>query len=161
MANFPSFGEYVKKRVNYVYLDLTQGSKQYLQEFSKNNGLENFKDYEGNYSAADPSSRYHCTLWYSKTGFAEHGVFYFEPIVAKVSRWQIFGKVDSFLVLELEKNKQIEKLRGLFLSCGFTSDFPTFRPHVTLINHYDRNCVPRIQCPKYVEFNKMVVTESY
>lgn len=79
---------------------------------------------------------YHCTVIYSKKPLKNFDKSYLDralPLQATANRWTLFN---TCLVLEIESNNLTRLNRTITRVYGATSDYPTYRPHITVDQNY-------------------------
>ena len=152
-----TFAEYIKNRKIFISIAATDEYSTYLEKFARENGLYNGLDHSGN-----PTNdlKYHVTLWYSSTGWLDYNQSQMPEIEIPVENWELLGKRKEHLTLKLIDNGWLEGLKDHFGQYGLTSEWPTFKPHMTLVYNYNKRRIPNIKPPKTVRLGQVYAEET-
>jgi 2'-5' RNA ligase len=106
----------------YVSTKFTLETDDKLYEFIKANNIP----------LNHAKKHYHCTLVYSKSDFPYIHSILLNNTRARAAGWDVFGVGDnSVLVLRIESKELHERNKEL-MELGATSDFPDYKPHITV-----------------------------
>lgn len=120
----------------YVSMDLTEYSKKELDDFVESK--LNLKE------RVDPST-YHITLCYSRTPVpqAERLKGVLTPTAAHPASYEVFPtKTDGFCLVLRVRYAFAEKINADLTKLGATSDYPEYKPHLTLAYNISQKIDP-------------------
>lgn len=154
---------YILNRRVFVGLIPTEESNQEIDNFVKENGLYNGLNYEG---IPVDNINYHVTLWYSRKGRLSTGEYLIDtPLTIETQGMEILGLKNDYLTLKMISNSRLKTMHAVYGERGgLISDWPKFKPHLTIVNKYTKNRIPNIhlsKIPKRIEFDKVVIKESF
>lgn len=119
----------------YVSTKFTLETDDLLYEFVKANNIP----------LNHAKKHYHCTLVYSRADFPYVHSILLNNTRAKAAGWEVFGAGDnSVLVLRIESRELHERNKEL-MELGATSDFPDYKPHITVAcedKEFDHTILP-------------------
>ena len=156
LATLSQFAQH--KDGTYVSMDLSQESRELLDNFVEMNlGLT---------ERVDPST-YHITVIYSRTGVpsAEHYAGYGNEQPARVTGYEIFPtKNDGKCLVMRLQHPFAELLNKRLTAEGATSDYPEYKPHMTLAyditQEIDPSTLPIPQFPLTFDSVKVAPLET-
>lgn len=130
------FKNYIKhakhKDGTYVSMLMSDKCKKQLEKFVKSNlKLNEYVD----------KSEYHCTIIYSRTPVPEaEDVSYPEIIHARCYGYEVFPTKDGNKCLVMRLNcSQVNDVNSKLTQLGATSDYSSYKPHVTVCYDYKSN----------------------
>lgn len=120
--------------VDFCKLELDAQTEQNLYEFCLDNrlGLANSVHH---YELQPKDFKFHLTIMYSKTLSEEFEdkTLLFGPHVLKPTEFAMFGPDNDMLVLKIDPDGVLTDLHEHYVHrYGHVSDFPMFRPHITI-----------------------------
>ena len=115
------------KNGTYVCFNVSDESAKELNEWCQEHDIH-----------VSSPSEFHCTLIYSKTPIKEFSKFHGLKILveSKIKGWELFGEDENILVLSIESD-DLTKINDLMIKCGATSDYDTYKPHVTICTEHE------------------------
>lgn len=152
---FKTLRDYMRHREGtYAQLDMSDQSKMMLDNF-----LNSVLD--PRLERTDPAS-YHTTVIYSRTPVprAEEYIGSYHDSYATPIRWEVFKTKNDGKCLVLKLKFPIaEHLNKIFQSMGATSDYPEYKPHVTVAYDFSLELEPEeISVPEFkLHFQKLDV----
>lgn len=156
--SFYSFKEFLQNRRIFVALKLSESDSKMIDDFLKGNNLKNNLNHDGNYV---DNLMYHMTLWYSKTGHSVEKNDEISPITLDVENWELLGKNKEHLTLKMKKSNMLNDMKSHWDSYGLTSDWPSFKPHMTCVYHYKKSKIPKIKPPKTLTFDRIIIEDTF
>lgn len=156
-----SFKDFIDYRRTFIALGVSAEQNQELIDFKRIYGIENNRSYSGQ-SISPEEFYHHITVMYSRKGQASPTD---EPLKEKVilqtDGWELLGPKKDALTIKFKPNVELENMFKYYKIRGLVSDWPTFKPHLSLAYGYDKKKVPRISPPSTITFDALKIEETY
>ena len=148
MISFTKFLSSYKKKFVCVYFN--EATNKLLFDYATSNNLDLSVKY--NDTKQDPKDfDFHITIFYSNTPTSIPNIDVDIPeFEVYCSHLSLFGNNKDILVVEIAPHPTLSTLNQLFYSLGMRSDFPDFKPHISLCyekKDYDLSQFPEIDFP--------------
>lgn len=154
-----TFKDYISHRRTFVSVGVSETQQQELVDFKRIAGLENNKDFGGEY--IDPMDFYHhITILYSSKGHADTTDERIESFELETDGWELLGRDKDCLTIRFKQDPKLISMKEKYESKGLISDWPTFKPHLTLVYNYKKTKVPRVKPPKSIIFDRLFIEET-
>jgi len=145
----------------YARVEYTTDSAKYLRRYCLTNGIDIKTNFDGTPIESD-SFVFHTTIFYTSNRIKKSIPPYLalRPVPVKPIGFDVFGENKNCLVLKLE-SAPLHKMYEYFADeYGMKSDYPVYKPHITLSYAYDGRPPESLDLPTFsLKYDKVLVSD--